>query len=53
MASAAPADEARIRDAIAAWHAGESLDPERQAIIDRLLIQNYVDQVARLASGAA
>ncbi len=50
---ASPAEQARIRAAIAAWHAGESLDRDQQAIIDQLLIQNYVDQVAPAASGAA
>lgn len=53
VASVAPVDEARIRDAIAAWHAGESLDAEQQAVIDRLLTENYDSQIVLAASGAA
>jgi len=53
MSGAALVDEARIRDAIAAWHAGESLDAEQQAVIDQLLTENYDSQIVLAASGAA
>ncbi len=45
-------DEAPIRAAIAAWHAGKTLDSDQQQIIDLLLVLNYVDQIAPAPWGA-
>lgn len=46
-------DEDRIRLAIAAWHAGKTLDRDQQETIDRLLVVNYVDQIAPALRGAS